>query len=528
MNGYHRNPNNQSFVRYTVYDQSRLVFTSLDRSEAIEDCLVRSEMRGIHLDRFLRANGLPIQMLYGTDSDIIVKEEVCNLKGYVINSKTILNGGSDGEQSRIYPDLRNVEVPPHLRTVEYNEMIRGSQPDFNNQPTFNNQPNLNNQPDFSHLQMQQSVMENMRRANSTAEPKPQPVSKKVLSPEEKLEAEMAKLASNLSKFVENETQEGGIDVEEVYPDLKEEIQMDKEIAEMENEFIDDTDSYSGSEDSDNYYDQMMKIRTHQSDSDSDSDEFGDRRRRHERGEFSDDEQDPDEIPENIPDHLKEQFEQLIAARNAISDRVKTQEELVKKANENLNEEQFKERCRIQDERRAKKKKEEELSIMSANKITYLKLRSKITKGIVKETNIPFMFNDKYTVLRYMEMNELIDLGANDEIEAELEIYNALYKAIEAREYEEMSHDSESDSDYTPLEDVDEDMIDFCYDFLDFLEEKFPNTVSESKIHFELNKEMQVDDEIFRRDINNAAVSRHDADEDNDNGSEDSGVYDRQW
>ena len=111
------------------------------------------------------------------------------------------------------------------------------------------------------------------------------------------------------------------------------------------------------------------------------------------------------------------------------------------------------------------------------------MRSKIDGGIMKETNVPFMFNDKYCVLRYMELNELIDLSSNDDVEEELVTYNALYKTVEAKEYE--SNSQCSDSDYSPLDDVDDIFIDICYDFMNYLEENFPDIVTESKIHSEL-------------------------------------------
>jgi hypothetical protein len=553
MNGYHRNPNNQRFTRFTVYDQGHLVFTTLDSDEAYQDFQIRTEMRSQYCIRMFGTDPL--------DMGFILKEELCDLKGYVIGSRSISGSRltdrsvpevhvDDLRRSRIAPAVYSGRVEPGYSSIvreqqsglgmcyRYRNPIDGRSCCVQKQhlpQTFDYARPSSYHPkdDVDDLSTPSVFEGSQTQSQSQARHVRQParqnvrqnVRQTVKKDEPNLEAEMAKLAANLSKIV---SQENAVDVEDVYPDLRDEIQMDKEIEEMENEFVDDSSTESD-EDSDNYYDQMMKIRTRQPDSDSDSDEFGDRKRRHERGEFSDDEQDPNDIPKNLPAHLKAQFKQLLDARNAIADKVRDQEELVKKANLNLNNEQFKERCRRQDEKRAKKKKEEDLSVLSANKITYLKMRSKISKGVMKEENVPFMFNDKYCVLRYMEVNELIDLGSNDEIEDELEVYNALNKAIEAREYETRSHGSDSDSDYTPLEEVDDSLLDICFDFMEFLEQNFPNTISEAAIHVELNKDMQVNDEIFRRDINNANVSRHDVEEGElDDGSEDGENYSKRY
>jgi hypothetical protein len=298
-----------------------------------------------------------------------------------------------------------------------------------------------------------------------------------------LSTEMAKLACNLNKqILDNDIEKN---IEHVYPDLKEDIRLDKEIAIIENEFISDTES---DESDDNYYDNIMKIDTRKQNKKCKDDKL----------KFDNNQYDN---LDDIPKEMRDQFTQLIAARNNIRDTIEADEELVNKANKNLNEEQFEERCKIQEEKKLKKTLESQKSILSANKISFLKMRSKIVKGTLKESNIPFMFNDKYCVLRYMEINELIDLGSNDDINTELTLYNSLYKTIEAREYEVKSYDSEDDSDYSPLDDVEEDLIEICADFMEYLEENFPDTVSESKIHDELNKEINEKNKIFHNDYN---------------------------
>lgn len=596
MNGYHRNPSNQRFTRYTVYDQGHLVFTSLNLDEAEQDLRIRTDMRLAYVTNIIGI-GYPRDNL---PLGLILKEEQCDLKGYAITSRAIENtdrdfthpseqffekhvpvsrthershyeaqaGFSNGSslvsnhgccdnrgncynRDNMHEGRRRCEMIRHfayparmpIQEVWQDDKSQQSRQSRQAYPTHDSphmiyrrrfdeyQPTPesddisvpSNYPDFQNLSNAPCPADddetNKRNKRPTVQKQNQ-----VQVHGTNLEAELIKLATNLSNIVTKET----IDVEDVYPDIREDIQMDKDIKKMENEFVDDSESDDSDASSDNYYDEMMKIRTRKSDSDSDSDEFGDRKRRHEIGDFSDEEEDPNEIPENIPDHLKEQFKQLLDARNAITDKVQEQEEIIKKANENLNDEQFKARCRRQDEKKAKKRHEEHLSILSANKIAYLRIRSKIVKGKMKETNVPFMFNDKYCIFRYMELNELINLGSNDDVEIELETYDALYKAVEAREYETNSHGSDSDSDseseYNPLDEVDESLVEICFDFLQFLEENFPDIVTEAKIHEELNKEINDDNEIFHRDM-----SKTNFEEGCDNdGSEDSGNYDRKY
>lgn len=617
MNGYHRNPENQRFIRYTVYDRGHLVFTSLDKDEASDDLETRKDMVLNSLSRF----GVIIHS--GIDLGLYLKEETCDLKGYIISSIIIptepdiparvyetLNNSYVNQQFRVPVDYRyqniqtynnqQYEIPPVRRFANsincsdckrcattrmmrtcarppqqifsdsrnagdmydkcdsqcYSPFDQDDQYDILTPSDMDDQhsnqlPKENNrtrQP----IQITRAPRRVVRRvetddiesnhSNSNRESNEPALSKimqnRIVSNTNKhiqnngvnMETEFAKLAASITKIINKED----VNVEDVYPDIRDEIQLDKEITKMENEFIDDTSSESDSDSSDNYYDKMMKIRTKKDnhDSDTDSDEFGDRKRRHDRGDFSEESQDQDEIPDDMPAQFKQQFHQLLEARNIAANKIKEQEELVRKANENLNEEQFKERCKVQDEKKAKKKREENLSMLSANKITYLKIRSKIVKEIMKENNIPFMFNDKYCIFRYMELNELLDLGSNVEIESELRIYEALHKAIESRELEndeniQNNSDSDSESEYVPLADVDEDLLEICFDFLDFVEQNFPDTMTEAKIHENLNKNMQVDDEIFRRDVNNAGVSKHDENVD-DGDSDDPGMYNHNY
>ena len=62
--------------------------------------------------------------------------------------------------------------------------------------------------------------------------------------------------------------------------------------------------------------------------------------------------------------------------------------IVNKANEILNEELFEQRCKDQDERKAKREREEKLSIFCSQKTTYLRIKAKINREVLKEENIP--------------------------------------------------------------------------------------------------------------------------------------------
>lgn len=599
---FEMNPRNHEFIRYSVYNCGHLVFTSLDKLESLNymncsDYITDTYRQYLSINR----------------DSFVMREEVCNLKGYVIytrnvdimdwrefpeqlehrtythsypksfqnnnmNSHTFQNNPyQNGQnQNNLFQNdqylLQNSDISiahtlrktnEYLRYVEtvlkeretYDRCGRSNGFAYQMDPSMVNQyakevtdrynirendiPNMRtrsfNFPDPSSATMDSlledsidstdstdSTIESIESTNSsnTSEPsfRPKPLSNfrrksrknQVQTTNKKHESntnldlseEMAKLAANLNKQLSDNIEKT---VEEAYPELREDIQIDKEIKKMENEYISDTDSEqeSDSDSLDNYYDKIIKIDTH--------------KKKHNKSDNKSDttfdiEQIIKSIPSNVPDNIKSQFVQLLAARNHLQDTIEGDEELVNKANNNLNEEQFEERCRIQDEKRHKKKLESQKSVLSANKISYLKMRSKIVRGTLKENNIPLMFNDKYCVLRYMEINELVSLASNDEIDEELRIYNALYKTIEAREYE--ANSSDSDSDYSPLDDVEEDFVEICSDFMEYLEEHFPNTISESKIHDEFNKDITDKNKIFHNDY-----SKDDFVKDNDSGKD---------
>ena len=313
---------------------------------------------------------------------------------------------------------------------------------------------------------------------------------------------MAKLAANLNNLGENNQ---SVVVESLYPEIREDIEIDKEAKRNENEFLDMSESSDSENEDDNEYDQLVHIHTKQNTPKrykSNAQKRSGNANASNEGEPAVEEID---IPDSIPSELREQFQQLLDARNKIKNSIADQEELVNKANENLNEEQFEERCRIQEEKRAKKKHEEQISILGANKISYLKIRSKVTKGHLKEDNLPPLFTDKYCIFRYMEKNKLIDLSSNEEIKDELETYDALYKVIEARELEIQREndsndvDSDEDTDYSPIDDVREEFTEICFDFMDYLEQNFPDTQTEKSIHNTLNENVTKLNEIFHRD-----------------------------
>jgi hypothetical protein len=594
---YDRNPANQRFTRYSVYDLGTLVFRSLDAQEANDDMSMRKNNRIKFIQNVGSTIGIGFNAMTKLQQEgfgIVTRTEVCDLKGYVIGnqfSDVPSREFSSSYASRYHAtNLDHFECTPDMirsRCSRYydgipihpSDPVRCDHCDHLNNPNLSQgvyrqravcncnydssihcneydlpiyHDNDNSCDENWFLQPEvclthQSAMNPMNSVSSSPVPtrpstmrstlpvdnETTPVMKNKkqkttqIQPrdnEDNLATEMAKLAANLTKL---STQPSNLDIEDVYPDIREDIVLDREIKKMENEFVgnsdSDSDRDSGSDSVENYYDKTMKISTRsQEDVDSfnrkamnkamrekerDADRKGDERKKNTADLINN-------IPCDIPENLKEQFIQLVAARDQIHDTIQDQTEVVDKANKNLNEEQFKERCRIQDEKKLKKKLEEQKSILSANKIAFIKMRSKIVKEVMKESNVPFMFNDKYCVLRYMEINELVDLSSNDDVESELSIYNQLYKAIEAREYDfkPSGLGSGSDSDYSPLDDVGDDFIEICSDFMDYLEENFPNIVSEAKIHDELNKEINDDNEIFHKD---SSKNNYDSDLDED-------------
>jgi hypothetical protein len=624
---YDRNPANQRFTRYSVYDLGTLVFRSLDAQEANDDMSMRKNNRIKFIQNVGSTIGIGFNAMTKLQQEgfgIVTRTEVCDLKGYVIGNQfsdvpSREFSSSDASRyhatnldhfectpdmirsrcSRYYDDIPtpihpsdpahcgHPNNPKNFRNSE-NQMLDAAARDryetmvddvnnynlsleaykqcaasncnydsavhcdeyglpiyhdnYNSQPemVFPTRQSVNPMNPMNRMYPMNSVSSSplptrppTRRSTVPVDNEPTPVMKNKkqkttqIQPrdnEDNLATEMAKLAANLTKL---STQPSNLDIEDVYPDIREDIVLDREIKKMENEFVgnsdSDSDRDSGSDSVENYYDKTMKISTRsQEDVDSfnrkamnkamrekerEADRKGDERKKNTADLINN-------IPCDIPENLKEQFIQLVAARDQIHDTIQDQTEVVDKANKNLNEEQFKERCRIQDEKKLKKKLEEQKSILSANKIAFIKMRSKIVKEVMKESNVPFMFNDKYCVLRYMEINELVDLSSNDDVESELSIYNQLYKAIEAREYDfkPSGLGSGSDSDYSPLDDVGDDFIEICSDFMDYLEENFPNIVSEAKIHDELNKEINDDNEIFHKD---SSKNNYDSDLDED-------------
>ena len=74
----------------------------------------------------------------------------------------------------------------------------------------------------------------------------------------------------------------------------------------------------------------------------------------------------------------------------------------------------------------------------SDKDTYLKFRDKIRRNILKECEVSCLFQQKYYVMRFMEITRNINLENNDNCDEEIEIHKQLSLIIKQKDHDDMS------------------------------------------------------------------------------------------
>lgn len=167
----------------------------------------------------------------------------------------------------------------------------------------------------------------------------------------------------------------------------------------------------------------------------------------------------------------------------------------------LDHEYYEDRCNKQEMKDMEKKMNEEIAIFENSKSTYLKLRSRIIKNPESEIHLPLLFKEKYHIIRFMELNDLINLTSNAESDIESDMYTNLYQVIYANEYEPKENEDGEIDDWSPLDKIDDEYIDICSMFMDYIDDNEITLMSEFMCHKKLNEKTDImSKEIFKRDV----------------------------
>lgn len=269
-----------------------------------------------------------------------------------------------------------------------------------------------------------------------------------------MQRELTKLTNILDNIKSTSNSD---DVEQLYKNIKEEVKLDEDIAKniallddtLKNELIDEDSEKisSGSDLSDTDHDKNMEF-----------------------------------------------YNNLIETKKSLQNDINEKEKIVNKANELLNEDLFEKRCNDLLERKKNERYNENLEIFKSDKNTYMTMKYKIKNNIMDESNISYLFKQKYLILNFLDSNELINFSDNSDIELEYGFFEQLLKVIESYEYANESHDSDSSND--PIDDIDMEFKPLCEDFMSFLDNKEENIISTQRVHSILNDNPDIKEKLF--------------------------------
>lgn len=178
------------------------------------------------------------------------------------------------------------------------------------------------------------------------------------------------------------------------------------------------------------------------------------------------------------------LKKMLEIRRLADQTVKRNEQIVVKANEYLNNDLFEKRCADQNKRSDDRKKEEKKSVFCSDKNTYLMIADKIKRGILKESNVPILFNYKYNIIKFMEDNMLITFKSNEEVDQEVRLFEQLEKVING--YEECIDMDPDNDDPNTLDTIDEEYLDICNKFFEKISSTENKVISDKKVHDMLN------------------------------------------
>jgi hypothetical protein len=208
--------------------------------------------------------------------------------------------------------------------------------------------------------------------------------------------------------------------------------------------------------------------------------------------------------------MEDKLSDLIVTRNQMFEKIKHREEIVNKANENLNQDLCDNRYKDQQRRIEEARQKEKVSIFASDKNTYLKMKSKIANHTLKESNITPLFNHKYQIIKFMEENDLILFTSNQSVEKESHIYSQLHKVLDSCEYMLDVHDSDSSND--PMDEIEDEYLTLCDDFLEKVTNLNNPIMTEKTMHGILNENPKIKEKLFNEPINQNIF---DKDEDKD-------------
>lgn len=195
--------------------------------------------------------------------------------------------------------------------------------------------------------------------------------------------------------------------------------------------------------------------------------------------------------------LKKELENIQKMRNEMKKNIKLKEKKLEFVNNKLTDDIYEKRCKENEEKLRKKKENERKSILSYDKKLFITFLNKMKNKNKGEEIIPSLFFEKYIIIKYMAKNDMLVFKNDDDLEIEEIIFNNFHKVVKS--YELNLHNNNVKND--PIEDIDNEMIDECNDFMEYLItlDKIPET--EQKIHDDLNKEMDLDnkEQVFFKD-----------------------------
>ena len=124
------------------------------------------------------------------------------------------------------------------------------------------------------------------------------------------------------------------------------------------------------------------------------------------------------------------------------------------------------------------KQNERIAILKSDKNTYTILNNKISNRQMQIHNISILFKYKFYIIRFMDAMQLILLDNDANIEKEKDIYFILQNIVDLYENEKSLN--------TFLDNLEEDYLDCCVKFLEYVENLDEKLTSSNKAHELLN------------------------------------------
>jgi len=216
----------------------------------------------------------------------------------------------------------------------------------------------------------------------------------------------------------------------------------------------------------------------------------------------------EDTKENVKEEIKDIVSENILAK--LDEEINTDSRRKRKNPEDKKQEEKK-----QEDKKQEEKKQENLSIFSSDKGSYLMFKSKINKETLQEKNISPLFIAKYHIIKFMDINELINFDSNDDIQIESDIYLELHKVIESMDYrkenvvEKCKCDNNKDcnceviiktKDEDPLKNIGDEYNEVCNYFMEYLTELKEPIYSSKSYHKILDSNMKLKNELFKEAI----------------------------